>query len=326
MTKNLGSQDTNSRKPTRECVGLVVDGANAAGAVKAIIAAESAGVRQIWMAQPPNWPDVLTIFSAAAIKTSTVRLGTAIVPTYPRHPLVLAQQALAFHDIAPGRLRLGIGPSHRFIIEDMYGLKHKSPLIHLREYIEILRAALWEGTVDHHDSFYNVVATLPRASQIPILISTLGEKAFHLAGQIADGAISWVCPIPYLLSTGIPTLRKSASAAGRAAPPMVAHVSVALSEDRNSIMLAGHRLLDFYAKIPFYANMFSNAGFQLTSDQAIPDSLVDNLVISGNVTTVSARLNDLLAAGLDELMVSLVPTTSKVEEEQARLMRLIGLL
>jgi alkanesulfonate monooxygenase SsuD/methylene tetrahydromethanopterin reductase-like flavin-dependent oxidoreductase (luciferase family) len=208
----------------------------------------------------------------------------------------------------------------------MYGLKHKSPLIHLREYIEILRAALWEGTVDHHDSFYNVVATLPRASQIPILISTLGEKAFHLAGQIADGAISWVCPIPYLLSTGIPTLRKSASAAGRAAPPMVAHVSVALSEDRNSIMLAGHRLLDFYAKIPFYANMFSNAGFQLTSDQAIPDSLVDNLVISGNVTTVSARLNDLLAAGLDELMVSLVPTTSKVEEEQARLMRLIGLL
>jgi alkanesulfonate monooxygenase SsuD/methylene tetrahydromethanopterin reductase-like flavin-dependent oxidoreductase (luciferase family) len=278
------------------------------------------------MAQPPNWPDVLTIFSAAAIKTSTVRLGTAIVPTYPRHPLVLAQQALAFHDIAPGRLRLGIGPSHRFIIEDMYGLQHKSPLTHLREYIEILRAALWEGTVDHHDSFYNVVATLPRASQIPILISTLGEKAFHLAGQIADGAISWVCPIPYLLSTGIPTLRKSASAAGRAAPPMVAHVSVALSEDRNSIMLAGHRLLDFYAKIPFYANMFSNAGFQLTSDQAIPDSLVDNLVISGNVTTVSARFNDLLAAGLDELMVSLVPTTSKVEEEQARLMRLIGLL
>src|SRR5262245_17404362 len=133
MTKNLGSQDTNSRKPTRQCVGLVVDGANAAVAVKAIIAAESAGVRQIWMAQPPNWPDVLTIFSAAAIKTSTVRLGTAIVPTYPRHPLVLAQQALAFHDIAPGRLRLGIGPSHRFIIEDMYGLQHKSPLIHLRE-------------------------------------------------------------------------------------------------------------------------------------------------------------------------------------------------
>ena len=72
--------------------------------------------------------------------------------------------------------------------------------------------------------------------------------------------------------------------------------------------------------------MFSNAGFQLVSDQAIPDALVDNLVISGNEATVSARFTDLLAAGLDELMVSLVPTTSTVEEEQTRLMNLIGQL
>jgi F420-dependent oxidoreductase-like protein len=326
MRINSGSQVFTIRQPTRERVGLHVDGTNAAAAVKTIIAAEAAGVRQIWMAQPPNWPDVLTILAATAIKTSTVRLGTAIVPTYPRHPLVLAQQALALYDIAPNRLRLGVGPSHRFIIEDMYGLQLRTPLIHLREYVEILRGALWEGKVNHHGYFYNVVSTLPRKPQIPVLISTLGEKAFHLAGQIADGAISWVCPVPYLLSTGIKTLRKSAAAAGRAAPPLVAHVSVALSEDRNSILLAGHRLLDFYAKIPFYANMFSNAGFHLTSDQAIPDALVDNLVISGNETTVSARFIDLLAAGLDELMVSLVPITSKVEEEQTRLMKLIGQL
>ena len=124
----------------------------------------------------------------------------------------------------------------------------------------------------------------------------------------------------------MPTLRTSATAAGRAAPPLVAHVPVALSEDRNSILLAGHRLLDFYAKIPFYANMFSNAGFQLTSDQAISDALVDNLVISGNEATVSARFTDLLAAGLNELMVSLVPTTGKVDEEQTRLTNLIGQL
>jgi F420-dependent oxidoreductase-like protein len=326
MTKDSGSQVFTSRQPTRERVGLIVDGNNAVTAVKTIVAAEAAGVRQIWMVQPPNWPDVLTTFAAAAIKTSTVRLGTSIVPTYPRHPLVLAQQALAFYDIAPGRLRLGIGPSHRFIIEDMYGLQQRKPLTHLREYVEILRAALWEGKVNHHGSFYNVVATLPHTPQIPVLISTLGEKAFHLAGQIADGALSWVCPVPYLLSTGIPTLRTSAAAAGRAAPPLVAHVPVALSEDRNFILLAGHRLLDFYAKIPFYANMFSNAGFQLTSDQAISDALVDNLVISGNEATVSARFTDLLASGLNELMVSLVPTMGKVNEEQTRLMNLIGQL
>jgi alkanesulfonate monooxygenase SsuD/methylene tetrahydromethanopterin reductase-like flavin-dependent oxidoreductase (luciferase family) len=85
------------------------------------------------MAQPPVWPDILTTFAAAATNRSTVRFGTSIVPTYPRHPLVLAQQALALYDIAPNRLRLGIGSSHRFIIEDMYGLQQRTPLAHLRE-------------------------------------------------------------------------------------------------------------------------------------------------------------------------------------------------
>jgi F420-dependent oxidoreductase-like protein len=323
VTRDSGLQVYTSGQPIRERIGLVVDGSNAEVAVKTIVAAEDAGVRQIWMSQPPVWPDVLTTFAAAATNTSTVRFGTSIVPTYPRHPLVLAQQALALYDIAPSRVRLGIGSSHRFIIEDMYGLQHRTPLAHLREYVEILHAALWEGKVDHHGDFYNVAATLPRTSQIPVLISTLGEKAFQLAGQIVDGALSWVCSVPYLLHTGIPALRTSAAAIGRSAPPMVAHVLVALSEDRNSILSAGHQLLDFYAKVPFYANMFSNAGFQLTSDQTAPDALVDNLVISGNEDTVAARFTELLATGLDELMVSLVPIKDAVNETR-QLMHLIG--
>jgi alkanesulfonate monooxygenase SsuD/methylene tetrahydromethanopterin reductase-like flavin-dependent oxidoreductase (luciferase family) len=325
VTRDSGSQVYTSGQPTRERVGLVMDGSNAEVAVKTIVAAEDAGVRQIWMAQPPWWPDVLTTFAAAATKTSTVRFGTSIVPTYPRHPLVLAQQALALYDIAPSRVRLGIGPSHRFIIEDMYGLQQRTPLAHLCEYVEILHAALWEGKVDHHGDFYNVAATLPRTPQIPVLISTLGEKAFQLAGRIADGALSWVCPVPYLLHTGIPALRTSAAAVRRSAPLMVAHVLVALSEDRNSILSAGHQLLDFYAKVPFYANMFSNAGFQLTSDQTVPDTLVDNLVISGNEDIVAARFTELLAKGLDELMVSLVPIKDAINEMR-QLMHLIGQL
>jgi F420-dependent oxidoreductase-like protein len=325
VTRDSGSQVYTSEQPTRERVGLVMDGSNAEVAVKTIVAAEDVGVRQIWMTQPPWWPDVLTTFAAAATNTSTVRFGTSIVPTYPRHPLVMAQQALALYDIAPSRVRLGIGPSHRFIIEDMYGLQHRTPLAHLREYVEILHAALWEGKVDHHGDFYNITATLPRTPQIPVLISTLGEKAFQLAGRIADGALSWVCPIPYLLRTGIPALRTSAAAVGRSVPPMVAHVLVALSEDRNSILSAGHQLLDFYAKVPFYANMFSNAGFQPTSDQTVPDSLVDNLVISGNEDIVAARFTELLATGLDELMVSLVSIKDAVNEMR-QLMHLIGQL
>jgi F420-dependent oxidoreductase-like protein len=321
------SLQVSSLPPIRERVGLVVDGSNAAIAVKTIIAAEAAGVRQIWMAQRPVLPDVLTMFAAAATRTSTVRLGTSITPTYPRHPLVLAQQVLALNDLAPDRLRLGIGPSHRFIIEDIYGLQQKTPLAHLREYLEVLRAALWQGKVDHHGHFYNVIATLPRTSQIPILISTLGKLAFQLAGQIADGALTWVCPVPYLLHTGLPALRTSAAAVGRSPPPLVAHVLVAITEDRHAVLAAGHQMLDFYAKIPFYANMFSNAGFSLTSDQTVPDALVDSLVISGDESTITARFAELLTAGLDELMISLVPTIgADGDDEQTRLMHLIGRL
>jgi F420-dependent oxidoreductase-like protein len=327
MTKDSGFQLAPSLRPTRERIGLIVDGANAAAAVKTIAAAEAAGVRQIWMVQSPWSPDILTTFAAAATKTSRVRLGTSIVPTYPRHPLVLAQQALALYDVAPGRLRLGIGPSHKAIIEDIYGLPQTTPLAHLLEYVNVLRTALWEGKVDHHGQFFNVIVTLPRTAQIPVLISTLGKKAFQLAGEIADGALSWVCPVPYLLHTGIPTLRTAASAVGRSAPPpLVAYISVAISEDRGSVLAAGHQMLDFYAKLPFYAKMFSDAGFPLTSNQtSVPDALVDSLVISGNEATVAARFTELLAAGLDELNVALVPITD-AGDEQSRLMHLIGQL
>ena len=229
------------------------------------------------------------------------------------HP-ICQMQALALYDLAPDRLRLGIGPSHRFIIENMYGLQHRKPLAHLREYVEVLRTALWDGKVNHRGQFYNVEVTMPRTAQIPLFISTLGKMAFQLAGQIADGALTWVCPVSYLLDTGIPTLRSSAAAVERSAPPLVAYVPVALSEDRNSVLSVGHRYLDFYPKIPFYANMFSNAGFQITSDQMVPDVLVDNLVIFGNEATVAARLTELLGTGLDELMVLLVPVTGTDDE------------
>ena len=322
MTK----ENSGSKISTAERVGLVIDGTNAAAAVKTIAAAEVAGVRQIWMGQPPFWPDTLTTLAVAAIKTSTVRLGTSIVPTYPRHPLVMAQQALSLYDIAPSRLRLGIGPSHQAIIEGIYGLPQPAPLSHLREYVNVLRTALWEGKVDHHGKFFNVKVSMSHTAQIPVLISTLGMKAFQLAGEIADGALSWVCPVPYLIRTGIPALRTAAAAANRrSAPPLVAHVPVALSQDRDTVLAAGHQLLDMYAKFPFYAKMFSDAGFPLTANQSISDALVDNLVISGNEDTVAARFTELVAAGLDELMVSLVPIKDTVDE-LTQVMHLIGQL
>ena len=322
MTK----ENSGSSLSTAERVGLVIDGTNASDAVKTIAAAEAEGVRQIWMTQTPFWPDTLTTLAAAAAKTSAIHLGTSIVPTYPRHPLVMAQQALSLYDIAPGRLRLGIGPSHQTIIEGIYGLPQTTPLAHLREYVNVLRTALWDGKVDHHGKFFNVKVTLPHTAQIPVLISTLGVKAFQLAGEIADGALSWVCPIQYLIHTGIPALRTAAAAANRqSAPPLVAYISVALSQDHDSVLAAGRQLLDMYSKFPFYAKMFTDAGFPLTAGQMISESLVDSLIVSGNEDTVAVQFTKLLAAGLDELMVNLVPIKDAVDEFR-RLMRLISQL
>jgi alkanesulfonate monooxygenase SsuD/methylene tetrahydromethanopterin reductase-like flavin-dependent oxidoreductase (luciferase family) len=156
----------------------------------------------------------------------------------------MAQQALSIYDIAPGRLRLGIGPSHQSIIEGIYGLRQETPLAHLREYVNVLRTVLWEGKVDYHGKFFNVKASLPRTAHIPILISTLGMKAFQLAGEIADGALSWVCPVQYLIRSGIPALHTGAATVNRqSAPPLIAYISVALSEDRHTVLEAGHQMI-----------------------------------------------------------------------------------
>src|SRR5687768_3031527 len=130
--------EPSQRGSVRDRVGLVVAGADSRQVVDRIIAAEAAGVPRVWMTQGAAAPDTLSIFAAAAVRTTSIGLGTAIVPTYPRHPITLAQQALAIVDLAPGRLRLGVGPSHRPIIEGVYGLSLDAPMAHLREYVAIL--------------------------------------------------------------------------------------------------------------------------------------------------------------------------------------------
>lgn len=323
--RDTASAQAHEQQSIRDKVGLLITGADAAAAVANIRAAEGVGVRQVWMTQGTPAPDTLTLFAAAAVETSSVRLGTAVVPIYQRHPLTMAQQALAFGDLAPARLRLGVGTSHRPSIEGVYGIPMKSPLEHLREYVDILRVALWEGKVDHQGHFYTVKVTLPRIPHTPILVSALRTGAFELAGEVSDGAISWVCPVQYLLEKALPALQSGATKAGRAVPPLVAHVPVALSTDREAVLAAARRQLGRYGKLPFYAGMFADAGFPVSSDGTMPDALIDNLVVSGNEASVAARLVDLLSKGLNELLVMLVPVTS-AESEQTRLMRLIGQL
>lgn len=222
----------------RERVGVSINAPSVPALLDVIADAEAAGVAQLWMTQNPGSPDTLTVFAAALGRTQRVRLGTLIVPTYPRHPLALAQQAATVAALGPGRLRLGVGPSHRPAIEGTYGIAMDAPLAHLREYVAVLRAALWDGKVDQQGRFFTARATLPAAPQIPLLVSALGEGAFHLAGEVSDGAISWNCPAPYLTDVALPALRAGAQAAGRPTPPLVAHQWVALSDDRAGVVAA----------------------------------------------------------------------------------------
>ena len=322
---NPTTTETQAQKPLRERVGLVVSGIDTKAAVAAIVEAEAAGVRQIWMTQGTPAPDTLTTFAAAAVQTQTVRMGTAIVPTYPRHPLALAQQILALHDLAPDRVRLGVGPSHRPVIEGVYGLAMATPLEHLREYVDVLRMALWDGKVDYTGHFYTVKATLPRTPHVPILISALREGAYYVAGEVADGAISWVSPVPYLLNKALPALRAGAARGGRAVPPVVAHIPVAISQDRQAVLAAARKQLGRYGRLPFYASMFAEAGFPVGEGGVMSDDLLDNLVVSGSEAEVVARLTALLAEGLDELLVLPVSNTDLVAE-QTRLATLVGQL
>lgn len=300
MSKTPGS------RPYRERVGISIGAPEAQVLIDAIIEAEAAGVTQLWMTQNPAALDALTIFAVGLSKTQSIRLGTSIVPTYPRHPLALAQQAATVSELGPGRFQLGVGTSHRPTIESTYGLKMDAPLEHLHEYVSILRAALWEGQANHTGRFFTAKATLNRAPKTPLLISALGEKAFQLAGEIADGAISWNCPPSYLHDVALPALQGGAQAAQRPLPPLIAHVWVSLNQDRAAVVAAAKQALSGYARLPFYAAMFAASGYPVEAD-GVSEALVEQLVVQGDQASVAQRLRELLDSGLDELLLTAVP-------------------
>lgn len=326
VTQQDVRQSSPGRRSARERAGLVIVSKNTVDAVERIREAEQAGVRQVWMSMGGSGgADPLTIFAAAATQTSRIRMGTDIIPIYPRHPLVIAQQALAVHDVAPGRLLLGVGPSHKHIMEDSYGLTLSSPLAYLREYVEVTRSILWEGKVDHHGTFFNVKASLPRTAQVPLLVSALGPKAFRLAGEVSDGALSWICPVPYLLDKALPALQAGAEASNRPAPPLLAHVSIALSADESAVLAVASRGLSTYTRAPFYAHMFAEAGVPVAPDGTGMDRLVKELVVAGDEATVRDRIAQLLASDLDELQLYLIPVADEASERQ-QLLNIIGSL
>lgn len=302
--------------------GLAIRGLNPAETLAAIVRADERGLPMVWSTVGGTNPDAVTLFAAALAKTSRIGVGTAIVPTYPRHPVALASQALVLAGLGPGRFRLGIGPSHRPTIEGMFGLPMGKPLEHLREYLTVLRGLLWEGAVDFAGTHFTVKAALPAGvdpPKTPLPISALRAGAFRLAGEISDGALSWVCPVPYLVNTAKPAMLEGAKAAGRPAPPLIGHVPVAVGTDREAVRAAARPQLANYGRLPFYQGMFKDAGFPVNPDNSLPDALLDELVVSGTPDEIAARLHQIQDAGVDELLVMRVNVADPEAEDAALL-------
>jgi F420-dependent oxidoreductase-like protein len=307
-----------------ERIGISIQGSSVSDLLAIIQEAEQAGVRQLWMTQGPSSFDAPTLYAAAFARTERIRLGTSIVPASPRHPLVFAQQALTLEGIAPGRFRLGIGSSHRPIMRATYGDDLPKPLGQIREYLTVLRAALWQGSVDFKGEFLEAhVASFPQA-HVPILISALGEEAYKLAGELSDGGLAWNCPPSYLLERALPALQAGADTAGRPRPALVAHSWVMVGDDRAAARAALRPTIQGYARLPFYRNMFIQAGFPLESDGSVSDGLLDALLVAGNEEQVANRLAELLDSGFEELLLSSVAPNDG--EQRGRLFKLVGSL
>jgi F420-dependent oxidoreductase-like protein len=283
-------------------VGVHIAGTSVPKIIDNIVAAEGAGVQCAWMTCGGAAPDPLAIFAAAALKTTRILLGTSIIPTFPRHPLALVQQSLVVDALAPRRLRLGVGPSHKPSIEGTWGIPFERPQEHLREYLTILRAALNEGKVDFDGRRLKAHLQLAGPTGVTVMASALRAIGFRTCGELADGAISWVCPLPYLRDVAAPALREGAQKAGRATPPLIAHVPVAVSEDVAAVRRGAAEQLGRYPRIPYYSQMFQDAGFPEAKDGTLSDRMIDALVVHGSAAKVKERLRALPSFGANELL------------------------
>jgi F420-dependent oxidoreductase-like protein len=310
---------------TRQRVGFNVRRARPGDAIALIQEAEAAGIETIWMTMGSVGFDTPTLFAAAAVQTERVKLATGIVPAFTRHPLAIATQALVLDDLAPGRLRLGIGTSHGPSFARPYGLPLDRPLERFRAYLQVARPALHEGRVTFSGEYYTVDATLPGRADVPLLVSALRQNAWELAGELSDGGISWLCPADFLVREAKPALQRGAERAGRETPPLIAHIPVALQTDQAAVRAAMRQQIGGYTRLPFYARMFEASGYPLGPNGEYTDALLDHLVVSGDEDTIIEQLRALLHRGIDELLLMLIHGADQVAEER-RLMQLIARL
>jgi F420-dependent oxidoreductase-like protein len=257
--------------------------------------AEADGFRTLWFANIFGY-DGITLAALVGRLTNRVELGTAVVPTYPRHPAAIAQQALTAQAASGNRFALGIGLSHKLVIEDMLGLDYSKPLLHIREYLTVLSGLLSGAQTQFEGKQYRVRAAIqvPGAAAPPVIVAALGPQMLELAGKLADGTSTWMGGPKYLGERAVPTITKAAAEAGRPAPRIVAGFPVAVTNNGDAARDAAAKQFAMYGMLPSYRALLDFEGVADPSGASI----------IGDEADVEKQLTRLAQAGVTDLNVS----------------------
>lgn len=272
--------------------------------------ARDAGLDSVFFGHTASW-DALMTAALAGREVPGIEVGTAIVPTFPRHPLALASQALTAQAVTGGRFTLGIGPSHQQIIEGAHGISYDRPARHVREYLSALRPLLRGEDVDYHGETLTAVGTMdaPGTTAPPVLVSALGPAMLRITGELADGTVTtWTGP-EAIADHIVPSITKAAEAAGRPAPRVLAGAVVALTSDPDGVRRELAEQFGPASAFPAYRAILDRQGL----------SGVHETVIAGDEETIARRLRRFADAGATDLLISPHGDTTSILELAASL-------
>ncbi len=241
--------------------------------------------------------EALTALAVAGSQVPGIELGTAVIPTYPRHPAVLAQQALtAALAVGPGRLTLGIGLSHQIVIESMYGYSFDKPALHMREYLEVLLPLL-DGTpvsVDGSSISAHIGLSTPRAARVPVLLAAMAPRMLRLAAEQTDGTVLWMTGPATVRDYIVPTMTAAAAAVGKSAPRVVCQLPVCVTSEPDAARAQAAEDFAIYGQLPSYRAMLDKEGAAGPAEVAIV----------GDEDAVATQIADLAAAGTTDFVAA----------------------
>lgn len=262
--------------------------------VETAVAAEADGFASMWLAQTAL-VDAQAALGLAGRSTSSIELGTAVVPTWPRHPHAMAASALTAQAASGGRFVLGIGLSHRPVVEDRYRMTWERPIRHMADYLDVLLPLLTTGAADHEGDVFSYVGEGARPTTDPpaVMLAALGEQMLRLAGRRTEGTILW-CVGPRTIEQQIkPIIDEAATEAGRATPRIVCSLPVWVTDDPQPARDFVGAILANYAELPSYRAMLDIEGVHGVEDISLIGS--HDQVVEGLGAIASAGATDFTA-------------------------------